>query len=555
LPFSRKFYILFDTFYFCYREGAQGLSLSYGTIRRRYEQGLDSIIRLVTDLEDRIEELMAMHVSAPQLSIRRLSNRIKQLKQTLDNKDKELTETHQLNAQFQARIRELEKSLEEGGAEPVPVIKRDSHNSNQPPSLDLPWVKPKRTRSLRKQSGLKVGGQPGHAGATLQMVMTPNRIIEHTVDDCSQCGASLASVEPSRFFRRQVFEIENGSLSVVEHRTSTKICPACGNLSKGQFPLNVKAPVQYGASVFSRALYLHLYQLLPVARTQEAMRDLFGCRLSQASIQRAARLCSSKLTRCEQRIKAAIRDSAVIGADETGIRINGTNAWVHVARTDSLTHLASHTHRGQAAFNAIGILNGFKGTLVRDGWFSYKWYQQCRHSLCNAHLLRDLTFIGEAAPDHEPWTTALANLLIEIKDAVETARKSSLSALDSELHKDFLSRYDTLIVKAEEAVRGSPKLKSAGLTAEKLLNRFIKNKAEVLRFMTNFEVPFDNNGSERDLRMLKLQQKIAGCFRTTKGAQTFCRVRSYLSLVRKQGGSLLAAIERALKGKPSSLTT
>lgn len=191
------------------------------------------------------------------------------------------------------------------------------------------------------------------------------------------------------------------------------------------------------------------------------MRDLFGCNISQASIQRAARLCSDKLIRCEQRIKAAIRDSAVIGADETGIRINGANAWVHVARTDSLTHLASHTHRGKAAFNAIGILNQFKGTLVRDGWFSYKWYQQYKHSLCNAHLLRDLTYIGEAEPDHEPWTTALAKLLIEIKVAVEMARNSLQMTLTSDLRNDFLSRYDALIVEAEEAVRGSPKQKES----------------------------------------------------------------------------------------------
>jgi transposase len=531
------------------------LSISYGTIRRRYDQGLDSIVRLVIQLEDRIEDLMAMHVSAPQISIHRLSNHIKQLKQTLDNKDKELTEAPQLNVQLQSRIRELEKSLvEECAVEPVPVVKRDSHNSNQPPSLDLPWTKPKRTRSLRKKSDLRVGGQPGHAGVTLQMVAAPNRIIEHIISVCSGCGASLEAVEPSRFFRRQAFEIENGSLAVVEHRASTKVCQSCGNLSKGQFPLSAKAPVQYGASVFSRALYLHLYQLLPVARTQEAMRDLFGCDISQASIQRAARLCSDKLIRCEQRIKAAIRGSAVIGADETGIRINGTNAWVHVARTDSLTHLASHTHRGQAAFNAIGILNQFKGTLVRDGWFSYKWYQQCNHSLCNAHLLRDLTYIGEAEPDHEPWTTALAKLLIEIKVAVETARNSSQTALTSELHEDFLNRYDMLIAKGEEAVRGSPKVKSVGLTAENLLNRFIKNKAEVLRFMADFAVPFDNNGSERDLRMLKVQQKIAGCFRTTEGVQTFCRVRSYLSSARKQGRGLLTALEQALKGKPIALT-
>ena len=245
------------------------------------------------------------------------------------NKAAELVEAHQLNRQLQTRIRELEKSFEadtSAAAPTVTVISRDSHNSNQPPSLDLPWIKPKRTRSLRKQSGLKVGGQLGHAGVTLRQVAVPNHIVIHQTDECRHCGASLAAVSANNLHKRQVFEIGNGSLSVVEHRLAAKFCPACGNCSKAQFPLAVKAPVQYGASVFSRALYLHLYQLLPVARTQEAMRDLFGCNLSQASIQRAARLCSSKLIRCEQRIKAAIRESAVIGADETGIRLGGTNA-------------------------------------------------------------------------------------------------------------------------------------------------------------------------------------------------------------------------------------
>jgi transposase len=534
------------------------LHITPSLIRRRYDQGLDSIVRLVTQLEDRIEDLTAMHTSKPQRLIRTQAQQIKRLEKTINNKDVELTQAHQLNQQLQRRIRELEKSLEADTSIEEPIItitKRDSHNSNQPPSLDLPWKKPKRTRSLRKRSGLKVGGQPGHQGVTLQPVSTPNRIIVHMTDDCPQCGGSFASVEPSRFFRRQVFEIENGSLSVIEHRTPSKNCPACGVVSKGLFPVNIKAPVQYGASVLSRALYLHLYQLLPVARTQEVMRDLFGCRLSQATIQRAARLCSDKLIRYEQRIKAAIRDSAVIGADETGIRINGTNPWVHVARTERLTHLASHTHRGKAAFDAIGILNQYKGTLVRDGWFSYKWYQQCRHSLCNAHLLRDLTYIGEAEPRHEKWTTALAKLLIEIKEAVEAAREHSQAELDSQLQTDFLNRYDSLIADAERAIRGSPEQKINGLSALKLLNRFIKNKTEVLRFMTDFTVPFDNNGSERDLRMLKLQQKIAGCFRTTEGVQTFCRVRSYLSSARKQGRSLLAALESALKGKPIALTT
>ncbi len=530
------------------------MSLSFGTIRRRYEQGLDSIVRLVIQLEDRIEDLSALHVAAPQRLIRSQAAIIKRLQQTVANKDVELVEAHQLNRQLQGRIRELEKSIEVDTTAAELPIGRDSHNSNQPPSLDLPWTKPKRTRSLRKQSGLKVGGQIGHAGVTLRQVAAPNRIVVHQADACRQCGASLAAGSADNFHKRQVFEIEGGKPSVVEHRVSLKNCLSCGSISKGQFPVAIKSPAQYGTSVLSRALYLHLYQLLPVARTQEAMRDLFGCDISQASIQRAARLCATKLIRCEQRIKAAIRESKVIGADETGIRLGGSNAWVHVARTDVLTHLASHSNRGKAAFEAIGILNQYKGTLVRDGWFSYKWYQQCKHSLCNAHLLRDLTYIGEAEPPQEQWTTALAKLLIEIKAAVEAARNQSQTELEGERRENFLSRYDALTACADEAVRGSPEQKSAGLTAGKLLNRFIRNKEEVLRFMTDFAVPFDNNGSERDLRMLKLQQKIAGCFRTTEGVQTFCRVRSYLSSARKQGRSLLTSLESALKGKPIALT-
>lgn len=533
-----------------------GLHITPGLIRRRYDQGLDSIVRLIGDLEARIEDLTALHVARPQRAIEAQKAAIRRLEQTVANKDTELVEAHQLNRQLQSRIRELEKSLE---AEPssdlssAVEIRRDSHNSNQPPSLDLPWIKPKRTRSRRQQSGLKVGGQPGHEGVTLRQVAAPNRIIIHQANECRQCGASLAEISANNLHKRQVFEIENGGLAVIEHCLTAKLCSTGGNISKGQFPLAVKAPVQYGTSVLARALYLHLYQLLPVARTQEAMRDLFGCDISQASIQRAARLCSDKLIRCEQRIKQAIRNSKVIGADETGIRINGSNAWVHVARTETLTHLASHTNRGKAAFDAIGILNQFKGTLVRDGWFSYKQYQQCRHSLCNAHLLRSLVYIGEAEPSHKEWTDALAKLLIEIKDAVETARNNSQTELESELQSDFLARYDRLTTQAEEAVRGSPSPKATGLTAHNLLNRFVRSKAQVLSFMTDFAVPFDNNGSERDLRMLQLQQKIAGCFRTTTRATTFCRVRSYLSSARKQGRGLLTAIESALKSKPISL--
>ena len=423
-----------------------------------------------------------------------------------------------------------------------------------PPSLDPPWNKPPRTRSLRRQSGRPVGGVPGHRGFTLRQVSEPDLVIVQRVNVCQHCHYSLVQVESIRFNKRQIFEIENGSLFVTEHQAEVKLCPLCRQISKGHFPDHLKAPVQYGTSVFSRIVYLNQYQLLPVARTAESMNDLFCCPVSLATIVRAAKVCTHKLFRFEYRLKVALRQSEVMGVDETGININGQNNWVHVARTDDLTHLAFHQKRGKAAIDEIGIINEFKGVLIRDGFLSYQQYEQCRHSLCNVHLLRDLIFVGENEPPHQGWTDQLAQLLLEIKAAVESAKSGSLANLDNSLQNSFADRYDQIMMGAESAIRGSPKPKDYHLSARSLCKRSIRNKELILRFMTDFRVPFDNNGSERDLRMLKLQQKISGCFRSVEGVKTFCRVRSYLSSARKQTKNLLIALESALEGQPMALT-
>lgn len=211
-------------------------------------------------------------------------------------------------------------------------------------------------------------------------------------------------------------------MCVTEHRALIVCCRKCGVTTRAEFPPGVRAPVQYGPGVFSRVGYLHLYQMLPVARTSEAMHDLFGCYVSWATVVRAGRIFSSKLVRCEQRIKAAIRDSPVIGVDETGLRVAGYNAWVHVARTERLTHLAYDVRRGKAAMDDAGILPQFKGTLVRDGYLSYTRFERCRHSLCNAHLLRELIFIEEASPGQKAWNTPLSELLLKIKEIARAAR-------------------------------------------------------------------------------------------------------------------------------------
>lgn len=521
-----------------------------------YQMGAGAVFRYLQQIEHRVEDAEARVARSQQAQVDLLTTELTRTRATLARKSQALIHERQLNRQLVRRIRELEREIERS----TTTLERDSHNSSMPPSLDPPWKKVQRTRSLRKKSDLKVGGQPGHPGSTLRQVAQPHEVIIHAPEACTDCGAPVYDIKPQTIIRRQVFDICDGCVKVTEHRAETRRCSTCGAMMKAKFPAHVRAPVQYGHGVLSRSVYLHLYQLLPVARTAETMTDLFECRISAATIQRAARVSSAKLVNTEQRIKSAIRDSAVIGVDETGLRVAGRGGYIHVARTEELTHYAYDARRGKAAMDEIGILPQFTGTLVRDGFSSYKWYEQCRHSLCNVHLLRDLVFIKEVNPEQKVWTTPLSKLLLKIKSTVAEAKTGAEVGLSEQIKNDFLRRYDKLVKQADRINPPQPNRKVAGDSPKKkpvrqptprsLINRLQRRRDEVLRFLTDLSVPFDNNGSERDLRMVKLQQKISGCFRTSDGARNFCRVRSYLSTARKQGYSLLCALERVLNGKP-----
>ena len=352
---------------------------------------------------------------------------------------------------------------------------------------------------------------------------------------------------------------------VTEHRAETRRCPSCGVMTKAAFPAGLRAPAQYGPGLLARAAYLNLYQLLPVARTSETLRDLFGCALSPSTIERASRVCSGKLVRTEQRIKAAIGDSAVLGADETGLRVAGRGGWVHVARSDELTHLAYDSRRGSEAMRDVGILPRLRGTLAHDGYLSYTRFEGCRHSLCNAHLLRELLFVGESDPTQGVWTKPLSKLLLEIKEAAAGTRAAGQTQLSEGAEGTCLRPYDRLVKKADRLDPHPPQAADEGDVPKKqrpalspsrrLVNRLLRRRAEVLCLMSDLAVPFTNNGAERDLRMLKVRQKVSGCFRTEAGARNFCRVRSYLSTARKQGHPLLHALERVPASKPLSLVT
>jgi len=337
-------------------------------------------------------------------------------------------------------------------------------------------------------------------------------------------------------------------------------CLRCGRINKAGFPEHIRAPLQYGPRLKARAVYLLEYQLLPYGRTQELLDDWFGYRLSAATLAGFLRECSGKLVRCEAQIKAALKRAPVIHVDETGLRVAKRSHYVHVTSTANLTHYICHTKRGREAIDEISILPYYRGTCVHDGWRSYRHYGQCLHSLCGAHLLRELTYLSEASEEEKQWAELMIKLLLEMKGAADEARRGGLKRVSLKQGRELTKRYDELTQEnwrkhqVMEA-RAGPESEAEAATRQpmavwkqsrRLLLRLLLQREDVLRFMNDLEVPFDNNQAERDLRMVKLQQKIGGCFRSEQGARQFCRIRGYLSTKRKAGRPVLSALESVL---------
>ena len=475
-----------------------------------------------------------------QRTIESLSEEIGRLQHQVARLKQELLETRSDNHRLRHRNAELEA-----------LTTKDSHNSSRPPSTDRPWAK--RTRSLRRPSGRRPGGQPGHQGYTLRLTQKPTRVVTHRPARCRHCSSPLRAGRSIGTERRQVIDLMPVRLRVTEHRAEVVRCPTCGQRTKAEFPQGVRASVQYGSSVLARALYLHDYQLLPYARTSEAMRELFGCPLSTGTLSTAVRQCAAGLVETELKLKQGLRRSSVIHADETGLRVAGRLHYVHVASTRRLTHYGADTRRGKGAIDEIGVLPEYRGTCVHDGWLSYTFYPKCRHALCCAHLLRELTYFEELGEETKAWAAPLKELLLEMKAEVERVSAEGGKRLPADKLAALTANYDWLLAEGLKSPPPPDVPEQVQKQARNLLLRLERRKEEVLRFVTDFCVPFDNNQAERDLRMVKLQQKTSGCFRTEEGARWFCRIRSYISTTRKQGRGVLSALEGACCGKPLSV--
>jgi len=429
------------------------------------------------------------------------------------------------------------------------ILGQNSSNSGKPPSTD--W--PTKQKSLRGKSGKTCGGQKGHKGHNLKMVEVPDSIKVHKVSTCSSCGGCLEDIEPVGYRKRQVFDLPPIKVEVTEHRAEEKLCPHCGHKNEASFPEDVSQPTQYGPRIKAVCTYLSQYQLLPYERTSELFSDLFGTSLSAATIVNANRVCFEALESVEDNIKQQIIASPVVHFDETGMYVDVSRWWLHVASTKYLTYYAAHPRRGKAATDEIDILPNFKGTAVHDCWNTYFKYK-CDHGLCNVHHLRDLKAVEEL--NIQKWTINMTSLLMEIKKTVDI-KKLVADKLEQNKINGFKKRYDRIIkaglgqnpiAKVRDGTKKRGRIKQS--KAKNLLDRLKVHWRETLAFMYDFSIPFDNSQAERDVRMMKVQQKISGTFRSVDGAKTFCRIRGYISTVRKNSFSVIDAIQAAFEGKP-----
>jgi transposase len=435
-------------------------------------------------------------------------------------------------------------------------LNQNSRNSSRPPSTDLSGNKKPISRSRRKKSNKKPGGQEGHSGTTLNMVNDPDEVIEHPLSCCEECGCFLENVEVEAYEIRQIFDIPPVNLIVMEHRSQIKTCPQCGKLNKAVFPESVKYPVQYGPNILSSAVYLKNYQFIPYDRVCEFFNDIMGIKICSATVIKAEKECFENLGEFEYIIRDKLKASPVVHCDETGMRVEGIRHWLHVVSNNKYTCYLVHSKRGSEAMDFMGILPQYEGIAVHDGFKSYNKYE-CDHALCNAHLQRELTGIEENYK--QQWVKEMNELLTEMKKYTDDC-KEQIQEYDLEQIKTLEKRFDDIVGRGIEenptslnpekkGKRGvSPKTK-----ARNLLDRFIEYKEKILRFLTDLRVPFENNQAERDLRMMKLQQKISGTFRTTRGAEAFCRIRAYISTIRKNDLHVLEGIRAALQGIPLTI--
>jgi transposase len=456
---------------------------------------------------------------------------MREVNATLAEQNRVLAEHNRVLAE---RIAELERRLD-----------ANPRNSHRPPSSEG-YAKPP-PRSRRTRSGRQPGGQPGSAGTTLAQVADPDEVRTHRPRRCSGCRRSLRRAPVTSTEARQVADLPEIRLRWTEHRIEHRRC-RCGTTTMAGagdgVPATAAAPVQYGPGVRAAGVFLVGGHHLPLDRAAEVMSALVAAPVSPGSLAGWLARAAAGLGGFATAVRQALTAAEVVHLDETGLRVDGRLSWVHSASTAKLSLFTVHARRGVEAMTAAGVLPAMTGVAVHDGWKPYRHYP-LTHALCNAHHLRELAALAD--DPGQGWAPAMIDLLVGTHRRVEAAKAAGGRQLDPTVLADLQARYRaTLAVGRTD--NPAPAGRRRRTTARNLIDRLTTYAEDVLRFTVDFRVPFDNNQAERDLRMVKLRQKVSGCLRSWTGAEAFCVLRSYLSTAAKQGQPALAALRAIFEG-------
>jgi transposase len=423
----------------------------------------------------------------------------------------------------------------------------NSSNSGRPPSSDG-FKKPVRIQNLREKSGKKSGGQFGHKGSTLEQVENPDLIEYHKTTCCPHCKTDLTDAPVIDICKRQIFDIpEIKRPLVTEHQFEIKCCPGCRKQVKTQVNEDLKAPVQYGPKTKAVVSYLNIHNLIPENRVTQIMDSLFGMPMSDATVENISKTCVANINQIVNQIGEYLKTVPVKGADESSIRIAGKTYWLHTLCNEEFVHYRVSEKRGDVPQNLTGV-------VVHDHFISYyAKMENIQHALCNAHHLRELKAVVEI--DKEPWAKNMIRLLLLGHQKIQQNDGNiSMQWLTS-----FKNLYDKIIEKAIafheklDAFKKPSRGRIKRRPGHNLLLRLKNRVDDVLRFLNNPKVPFTNNGAEQSLRMIKVKQKVSGCFRTFDGAKNFLIVRSYTATAQKQGFKIIDALMYAFLGTPLAL--
>jgi transposase len=444
-----------------------------------------------------------------------------------------------VNERLTARVEELERQ-----------VRRDSASSSRPPSSDSPYRKKGRDRSLRERGKRRPGKQPGDPGTTMNLIDDPDARFWFPPAACRRCGKGLAEAAVLAQRRHQVTDIGPAPPPVVtEYVAQAKQCPCCAEVTEGELPPFVRARASFGPETCAQAANLACGNYIPVGRAAVLLREMAGVAAStgwMAGIRgrAAALVADSGFT---DRVRELLKTAPAVHADETPARAAGGMRYVHLACTAYLTHM--HTgDRSADAIDAGGVLPGYQGVIVRDGYFAYGHLTDALHAWCGAHLLRDLKDLYDFEPGGQDWASQMAALLIEARGAAREARQAGKTALDADVLEDLVTRYRALATSGLAA--NTYRRTATARDARRIARRFLNFEDMILRFATRPDLDiFTNNEAERTIRPVKVQQRSSGgAWRTIEGLADFAIIQSYLSTATKWGISKLDALRDLFSG-------